>query len=172
MRMDSGYGFLCKGINILVSSATPNVRCPLSVVSVQQAIEQRTSLSIGRHGLSIVEPTCLGTFVRGGYNWPMAIHFLGAASAAGTSKYADFRDSRSVDFLGKLAGHLINAYLLSDPIVPPPFRISGTFIGLLVTRSLPELASNGPAGFGDQGIYPSQLQVIAVRNLLVSSLPE
>jgi hypothetical protein len=124
------------------------------------------TLNISRHGASILDPSCPGTFQRGGHSWPVAVDFRASYSAAAIPpEHAGSADARSVQFVRALAGHVISVYFLSYPPSQPPFRIAATFVGVLHTRTIEEIESHGPAGFGAGQGLPAQLQIIAVRDL-------
>jgi hypothetical protein len=128
-------------------------------------------VSFGRHAHALVDRNCKVRVETPGHRWPNALYLGGKPSAEAISQSKDISDSLSVEFLYRLLGQIHDIYVLHDPIMAPPFEISGTFVGELHTRSADYWAAHGPLGFGDQNFYPAELSLIAVKDLVVSGLP-
>jgi hypothetical protein len=128
-------------------------------------------VSIGRHAHALIDRNCKVRVETPGHRWPTALYLGGKPSAEAISQAQDISDSRSVEFFYALANLMINHYVLQEPIMAPPFEISGTFVGELHTHTQDYWASHGPRGFGDQNFYPAELSLIAVKELVITELP-
>lgn len=129
-------------------------------------------LQLGRHDFALGETHCDITPETDGVKWPNAVSLVFSASVSSNSSDAD---PRSVEFALGLSRLAVNTYVLGSPPIPPPVQISATFIGRLHTRSgyrpLRTPAGLSGTGFGFMGFYPAELEVIAVRDLVISGLP-
>ena len=136
----------------------------------QIAVRGELDFSIEIYAVS--QRNCPVAFETEGIKWATAIT-LGIRTPESDIPEADLRSLR---FLRNLTGLLMKTYLEGRPSMVPPFQISGTFIGTLRTRDSYAGAMQGSdglamiTGFGHMGRFPARLEIIAVRDVMITGL--
>ena len=125
----------------------------------------QAELSVGRHGVAIFQGggNCKVEFRTADHVWVNAMHLVSASSAI-LNKYPGIADGASIKIMEDKIKEIFDSY--HRPVVYQyPYQIFATFIGVIHTREYKHLALYGSAsGFGDQGMFPLELEYIAVKD--------
>ena len=138
-------------------------------------IDVSGDIYIGFEVFAVGQQDCEPGLVTLGHKWPSAIHAGVPTLQATWDAYPEEADRRSVEFMSALSNAFIRTYWTKDPIEEQPFKVSATLVGVLRTRELIRTDSNGRSvvegGFGHLNTYPAELEVIAVRDIVLKQIP-
>jgi hypothetical protein len=133
----------------------------------EKPIAVRGNYDFGREYVAVSDRNCAVVFETQGHKWPNAIHLRMSTRPTRSETPIGRVDSRMEDFLYGAINLIRELY----PGADHPFTVSATFLGVLHTRTPDYFATHGPAGFGHMNFYPAEIEVLGIKDVVISSLP-